>query len=296
MTVERFAPAYADQGHDRVREELERPAFARLVPGLLAEAGGGAMLDLGCGDGLAGRLAGDALTRYTGVDLNPSGPLPGHSVRHDLRDGLGPVGRSPFDLYLGTFGVASHLGPGELARLLRDVARHARPGALVALEALGLRSLEWPRMWDTAPGQARVLPYRLGRDVQVHPWSAAELAGLYSDAGIRPLRAVDRTVQAGPKTGDGRYWPGLPPLRRALNRLLEDCGSAEVRETLASPLPPLPAGPTAHEHQSLAARRRRLVQDSSAAAPRVLARAVWALDPESGQGLGHGLTVIGRVA
>ncbi|MGI8945016.1 MAG: class I SAM-dependent methyltransferase [Thermoleophilaceae bacterium] len=292
---ERAPGAYAAQSHDSMRAALETGFFAELLPDLLRAAGGeGALLDLGCSDGLAARLAGSELRRYTGVDLRePAGGVPGEMVEHDLCDGLGPVGAAPFDVYLATFGFASHLSPAELGRLLEEIVAHARPGSLVALEALGLHSLEWPRIWETEPGPGRVLSYRLGAPVPVHPWGPLELGAIYEQAGIRVLRTLDRTVQAGPKVGEGGYWPGLPPLRDAMNRLLE----GDSRPTaLADALPPLPAGPAAALHHELAGRRRRMLTASAGrTGPAALARAVWALEPRSGGGFGHGLTVIGRV-
>ncbi len=290
----RIQHAYAAQTHDAVRAQLEAGFFARLIPGLLAEAGGGRLLDLGCGDGLAAELAGPALTEYTGVDFRATAdPRFGEQVLHDLGDGCGPVGDAPFDLYLATFGVTSHLQPSQLERLLREVASHARPGSVIALEALGLGSLEWPGLWDATPGPRRSLPYRLGSDVQVHPWSARELWALHREAGLRPLRVLDRSVQAGPKTGEGRYWPGLPQLRGALGDLLEARGEAAARHVLARPLPPLPAGAAAAVHHTLATKRRRLATGREGR-PAGLARAVWALEARSGGGFGHGLTVVAR--
>ncbi len=284
------ARAYADLGHDAVRARFEERFIARLVPSLLELSGGGALLDLGCADGLGARVAGPGLTRYLGLDLTPScGPHP--SVVHDLRDGLGPVGTRPFDVYLGTFGVASHLAPQELRRLVDEVATHARPGSVVALEALGLNSLEWPRIWSQPVGERRILPYRLGGDVMVHPWAPAELFALFEAAGIAPLVALDRTLQAGPKAGEGRYWPGLPPARPALNALLRD---RIAGPGLATVLPPLPAGGQALVHQALASRRRDLLFRSDLAGP-ALAEAIWALEPVSGGGYGHFLLVVGQV-
>lgn len=281
------AAPYADQRHDAVRRIFELAWFERVVAQLLSEAGGGEMLDLGCGEGEMARLAGGRLSRYVGVDFArpPHNGIGADYVHHDLREGLGPVGARPFDLYLGTFGVASHLSPPELRRLLFDLALHARPGALVAIEALGRDSLEWPQLWETAPGQARTIPYSLAADVLVHPWSPVELFGLFAEAGIEPLRAVDRTLQAGPKTHD--YWPGLPALRGALNTMLE--GSPAPCE-LVAPLPPLPAGKPALVHHMLAGVRRALVR-AGAATP----SAVWDLEPPTGGGFGHGLLVVGRV-
>lgn len=290
--LQHAAASYA-RDYDRVRSTLEQPFFASLLPRLLRAAGGGALLDLGCGDGLAGRLAGPYLERYAGVDLAlPPDGFPGTYVAHDLRHGLGPVGEAPFDLYLATFGVASHLDPPALERLLVQIARHARPGAIVALEALGVHSLEWPRLWATRPGRGRTIPYRLARDVHVHPWAPHELALLYARAGIRPLRAIDRTVQAGPKVGEGHYWPGLPKLRAALDLLL--AGNPGTRDELERPLPPLPAGGISEAHHRIAALRLDLVTGYEGS-PAGLARAVWSLEPRSGGGLGHGLVLVGRV-
>jgi hypothetical protein len=286
---------YAAAGGDPVRETLELAWFTRMIRGLLRVAGGGEVLDLGCADGASARMAGEGLTRYLGVDLMPAPPSPSSvdRIRHDLREGLGPVGRRPFDLYLGTFGVASHLAPEELRRLLREVAAHGSPGALVALEALGLHSLEWPQLWGTAPGRARTISYRLASEVRVHPWSPAELLGLFEECGIRPLRAVDRTLQAGPKLGEGRYWPGLPDVRSAMNALLAGSSSATALAALTAPLPPLPAGEQALLHHTLAAHRRTRLD--LARPPAALARAVWALEPATGGGYGHGLMVVGRI-
>lgn len=288
------AQAYATQAGDAVRARIETAFFGRLVRASLADSGGGRLLDLGCGDGLAARLAGPRLTCYTGVDFRAvaQGP-PGHVVLHDLREGLGPVGGAAFDVYLATFGVISHLDPAALERLLFQVASHARPGSVIALEALGLGSLEWPRLWSTRPGPRRTVPYRLASDVSVHPWSARELWALHRRAGLRPVRVLDRTVQAGPKTGEGHYWPGLPPLRAAFGDLLEGRGEAGARRVMARALPPLPAGRAALVHHGLAVKRERLATQRAGTGAG-LARAAWALEGRSGGGFGHGLTVVAR--
>ena len=291
------AHAYLDQTRDAVRETFERDFFARRLDELLAEAPGGRMLDLGCSDGLVAELAGDRLERYVGVDLHPP-PAPAkiEVISHDLREGLGPVGAEPFDVYFSSFGVASHLPPAGLERLCREIAVHARPGSLVALEALGLYSVEWPALWQTAPGRDRNLAYRLAGETTVHPWSPAELREIFSAAGIEPLRTIDRSVQAGPKVGEGRYWRGLPPVRAALNTLLE--GSVERLAELTAPLPPLPAHPelpVARLQHGLVARRQELLADVGERSPQELAHAIWALDPSTGEGYGHGLMIVGWV-
>jgi SAM-dependent methyltransferase len=279
------AAAYEQQGHDAVRARFEMPWLARLLALLLREARGRQVLDLGCGDGAVARLA--RLERYVGVDLAPPpSERDAEFVAHDLAEGLGPVGPLPFDLYIGTFGIASHLAPDGLGRLLDGIAGHGRPGALVAIEALGLHSLEWPQLWGSAPGPARTIDYRLTEDVRVHPWGARELFALLRACGIEPLAALDRTLQAAPKLGEDRYWPGLPDLRGALNGLIAGDGAAAL-SVLAAPLPPLPACEAALVHHTLAARRRELLAPT--------ASAVWQLEPGTAGGFGHGLLVVGRV-
>lgn len=291
------AQAYLHQPRDAVRETFERDFFATELDRLLTEAPGGRVLDLGCGEGLVAELAGDRLERYVGVDLHPPAGIEGLSfVGHDLSEGLGPVGDEPFDLYFSSFGVASHLPPAGFESLCREIAAHAEPGALVALEALGLYSLEWPGLWQTEPGPKRALGYRLGDETQVHPWSGAELIEIFRSAGIDPVRTLDRSVQAGPKVGEGRYWSGLPPIRAALNALVE--GSFDGLDDLGAPLPPLPAHPVhpvARVHHGLVARRRALLAERRERTPEELARAVWAIEPRTGEGYGHGLMAVGRV-
>lgn len=285
--------AYLAPQTDAVRERLEARLLADVVGGLIPRGGTGRVLDLGCGAGLGPLLAAHGLAGYTGVDFRTPGfELPGVHVLHDLRDGLGPVGQEPFDVYVAAFGLASHLAPDELRRLLRDIARHARPGSLVVIEALGLLSLEWPRLWDTAPGPRRTLAYALDHDVAVHPWGREELQALLDAAGIRPTRVLDRSLQTGPKLGEARYWPGIPPLRSALIDLLDGLSPAPA---LTAALPPLPAVPAAAIHQGLAARRRKLVA-AHRGTPAELAEAIWALECGSGGGFGHGLLAIGEVA
>ena len=48
-------------------------------------------------------------------------------------------------------------------------------------------------------------------------------------------------------------------------------------------------------HHALVARRQDLVRSQRGILPQALARAIWALDPSTGGGFGHGLLAVGRV-
>ena len=74
------ARAYAGLRPDSVRRAFEHAFYARMLPRLLEGAGGGAVVDFGCGDGLASALAGQRLERYVRVDLCPP-PAPDRASR-----------------------------------------------------------------------------------------------------------------------------------------------------------------------------------------------------------------------
>ena len=286
--------AYLAPHTDRLREELEARWLADVVGRLLPAGRDARVLDLGCGAGLGPLLPAGGIGEYVGVDFRrPDFALPGRHVLHDLRDGLGPVGDEPFDLYVAGFGLASHLSPPAAAAAARAGRRHT-PAPVRRWPSRRWACCRWngrgcgPRR----PAPARSLAYALDHDVQVHPWAADELRGQMALAGITTERVLDRSLQAGPKIGEGRYWPGLPPLRGALNDLLE---GREATAPLTAALPPLPAGRAAAVHQRLATRRRELVE-AHTGTPAELAHAVWALERGSGGGFGHGLLAVGRVA
>jgi SAM-dependent methyltransferase len=157
----------------------------------------------------------------------------------DLRDGLAAVATEPpFDIYASSYGSLSHLDTAGLANCLRDVVRHAAPGAIVVLDLMGRYSPEWPGYWSAATDAEKVRPYSMSylyadRDdtgIERFPirfWTGAEIsalcAGLAIDTGVavEPLELVDRSVFVGRHVDTREYGCRLPPLRGLVNRLYE---------------------------------------------------------------------------
>ncbi len=251
---EAAARPYAWQGHDLVRRTFEERLLARVVPRLLDAAGGGALLDLGCGDGLAARLAAGRLTRYLGLDLEPSvassaEPRP-RSARWAragrtaavrplprlLRGGLAPVAR------------ASSSGCSRTSRGTRARERSSRS------RRSGSTRWSGRRLWQAPVGIGAhdPLPARRGRRGPPMGASRAVHALRRCRASSR-CGALDRTLQAGPKVGSGRYWPGLPPLRAALSGLLRGEPPAETLDRAAAAVAGWDAGARAPHARGCAA-------------------------------------------
>ncbi len=294
VTQER-TDAYSGLTTDCVRGLLERDAFARALGELITRVPGGRVLDLGCGDAMVADILGDRAGSYTGVDLLPveRPDLNGTLIEHDLATGLGPVGDEPYDLYIASFGVGSHVEPCALDLLINEIRAHGTPGSVVAIECLALHSLEWPALWDSPPG--RSIPYELSATTVVYPWAADELAAVFTSAGFGCLRVLDQSVQFGPKLGDHGYWPGLPELRAGMNALLD--GQASGCEAMLAPLPPLPAHPAAGVHHRLAGRRARVVRTAMDLdlEPGEIAHRVQDIESDSGGGYGHRVMISGRI-
>jgi SAM-dependent methyltransferase len=196
-------------------------------------------------------LPADRIGVYLGIDLSAAMVEQGSrnyahvdGVRFeqaDLREGLAAVAsEAPFDIYTSSYGSLSHLdGPG-LAMCLRDIARHARPGAFAVLDLVGRYSPEWPGYWPATTETSKTHPYsmsylyedseRLSGEVERFPlrfWTGDEIRDLCvqltGDTGVlvEPAAIVDRSVFVGRHLDTGEYGSGLPPLRGLVNRLYE---------------------------------------------------------------------------
>ncbi|MDP9104609.1 MAG: methyltransferase domain-containing protein [Candidatus Eremiobacteraeota bacterium] len=124
-----------------------RAKVRRVLETLAARAGGGRLLDVGCGTGFAIDLARDLFARIDGVDVTPamlervdlSG---GHVFVHEARAEALPFADATFDMassYAFMHHVTDHVA------ILREVRRVLRPGGLFYVD-LEPNKLFWASM------------------------------------------------------------------------------------------------------------------------------------------------------
>lgn len=264
--------------YDNVRAHWEdamtrvalRPFVRERVERCVREGRGVRILDLGCGAGqgyehliridsrdldLADEhryvLRPEQIELYLGLDLSDAMVEQGRqnyagmpSVKFsvaDLREGLADArSKAPFDIYFSSYGALSHLDAASLRRCLCDIAKHAKPGAVVVLDLLGRFSPEWPSYWNAKTEDEKVRPYsmsylyapneRRSGAVETFPirfWTGEEIRDLargVSEAcsvDVRVGELLDRSIFVGRHVDTGDYGTSLPALRSAVNRLYE---------------------------------------------------------------------------
>jgi len=239
------------------------------------------IMDLGCGSGdgyelLTGirqrdanlrdldvaLLGEDALEAYKGVDLNEdlleqAGDLyggTGHMVfdQADFTRGL-PLSQDekPYDLYLTSYGAASHHNDDEtLIALLAEIAERTEDHAVIVCDWIGRHSYEWQSLWTVEPSERPTMDYVVSyifdedeRQARRDEWqhltlrlmSRAEaeriLAAASRRAGveIKALSFFDRSIFAGRHMDTGDYNRHAQPIRRGINSLLESGERTSLR-------------------------------------------------------------------
>jgi len=264
--------------HDNVRtcweDHLSRLVMRSAVKSRMqhatSRARGVRILDLGCGAGqgyelitridMEGLNLDDApryvlpaagIELYLGLDLSEAmleqGRInyqgsPGVTfAKADFGEGLGPASaEEPFDIYFSSYGSLSHLDLPQFRRCLGEIARHARPDAVIVLDLIGRLSLEWPERWrarsDAEKFQSYSMSYlyppadRTSAEIESFPlrhWTSEELraecarVGAETGVGLEVLELMDRSVLVGRHVDTREYGCPLPPLRGQVNRLFE---------------------------------------------------------------------------
>lgn len=246
------------------------PHLEKLVEQARQEGRGLRVLDLGCGSGdgydllttlpspRAGWVTRDTrllppsgIEYYLGIDLNEelleqgrrqygtSGKV--EFARGDFCQGLPVVaGEEGYDLYFTSYGSFSHCNDGELEVLLAEIARQARPGALIVADWLGRYAYEWQELWthdvDAQPAMDYVISYlstdqeRQGQQFTSFPLRlmtraearrVVERAGARSSINLVIEQFSDRSLCIGRHMETQHYNQHARPLRRAVNSLLE---------------------------------------------------------------------------
>lgn len=267
---------------DALTAQRLAPFVSALVSRKRAASEGVRVLELGCGagDGVAfltrvadpaaplaaaatACLPTDVIQAYRGVDINEDlldearerfgGSEAFAFELADISQGL-PVepGEPAYDIYFTSFGTLSHLHHGETERLLRDIVRHAEPGALIVCDWLGRYSYEWQDLWRADTSREQWMDYRISyiyseeerrvREIESFPLKLVgrddvdKMLSAAAEAGRRlAVRTVfDRSTLVGRHMETGEYNGNAMALREAVNSLWEPGLRTDPRSLVAT--------------------------------------------------------------
>ena len=211
----------------------------------------------------------ESLGEYVGVDINDDLLCQAEEcyasasnvrfVRGDLSEGLPDeilLDHRPFDLYFTSYAMLSHFRDGEFLTILGDICRHAPERALFVGDWLGQYSYEWPRFWLDTPRADYFVDYRMSylydeterrtNEIPSFPlrlMTRDEVLRLLTQASdesgvsIHPLVTFDRSILTGRHTDTREYNPTSPPLRSAINSLLEPQTRTDLGQLLVDYVP-----------------------------------------------------------
>ena len=209
------------------------------------------------------------LGEYVGVDINDDLLCQAEEcyasasnvrfVRGDLSEGLPDEifrDHRPFDLYFTSYAMLSHFRDDQFLTILGDVCRHAPRRALFVGDWLGQYSYEWPRFWLDGPKADYFVDYRMSylydeaerrtNEIPSFPlrlMTRDEVLRLVREASeesgvpIHPLVTFDRSILTGRHTDTREYNPTSPPLRSAINSLLEPQTRTDLEQLLVDYVP-----------------------------------------------------------
>ena len=191
----------------------------------------------------------DMVELYKGIDINEGllrqaraifGNRQNMSfIQSDLND-FNFGAEEPYDLYLANYGTLSHNTDEQTVKLLGNIVRHSKRGALIVIDWLGRYSYEWQTLWTKdlennqwmdyaisyiySHGMAKqpeltYFPLRImGRKEVLHIYQQAkrEVGGIIT---LRKL--ADRSSLVGRHMDTAQYNPHCQPLRCVVNSLFE---------------------------------------------------------------------------
>lgn len=146
--VERYfsgvAPLLAEGYHTGSRSGYVYVRRRELVASWLAELGGGALLDVGCGTGAMRDVARVTGFSYQGVDISAEMVAEARRAHPDARFAVGrvehlPVGDTSIDVVLA-LGVLEYVREADLPVALAEIVRVLRPGGHLVASLLNRTS------------------------------------------------------------------------------------------------------------------------------------------------------------
>jgi len=203
----------------------------------------------------------DEIEVYLGIDLCQEMVDKGNEIfadnpnlkfkQADLRESLNAIkNEKPFDIYFSSYASMSHLDRPHLEKLLKDTCLHSTNGSLIILDFLGRYSIEWPDYWNVETEEEKIRDYSMSylfngsaqnADIEHFPvrfWTGDEVDNLVEEIShetkiqIELLKKFDRSVLVGRHTDTQQYNPTLKPLRRIVNRLLENYMRTDFSELI----------------------------------------------------------------
>ncbi|GAB3164028.1 hypothetical protein GCM10027258_85080 [Amycolatopsis stemonae] len=302
-------------------------ALARPEPGKPLR-----VLDVGCGigDGLAlltdrhGSLApvtDDGELDYVGVDVDPDMVDTARSLHEqrparfhiaDMRSELPP---GDFDLYLSCGVPYSHLPQEEVTDVLTGIMRQiveTRDSAVIIVDVLGRYSIEWTPRWPRTRWSYNMSFFEEATETihdQMSFYDRRSLDETLVEAATRArarlsrLTFTDRSILVGRHTATLAFNPAIPPYRTLLNDLARGATDVDpARLRLRPPAEPAPRHIEAF-FATFAGRWNDVVAASvgdgrglrSADQAKALAKALFACEQQTQQGLGVGHSLMATV-
>ncbi len=246
-----FIRPYLKEAMDRKTERLERLRILDvgcgggdgydLLMGITAK-------DVGIYEYAVDLINPEQLGFYRGIDINPDlieQAREQHSHNSKVVFECGDcfdssfTNSKPFDVYFTSYGTISHFTADQTAALISDIAEHSENDAILIIDWLGRFSYEWQDLWS-ADRKEQFMDYRISyiyppeeraaADIQSFPLKLICREGataIINDASkrsgveIKVKKFFDRSIFVGRHIDTAEYNRNCPPLREAVNSLLE---------------------------------------------------------------------------